>query len=348
MKKPYTSRLYNIFIEYTDHHNFTVFICTYMKKMSDTYDPGSIQKFFKDFIKYRGVDWNITSEFEKYRQLGHGVTKEKSLIRYGETEGISRWNAYVNAQAETNTLDYKKKKYNWTDEQFAEYNKSRAVTEFNLIKKHGKDKGLVIWNRYVERQRHAGCSLSYFVEKLGVDEGTEFYKNLNKKKILSLDNFILKYGEESGTEHFERWVKKLGQETSRHSKVSQDFFDEIISGIPAQQHEDIFYGRKNYEYVFCSKHTNRVSFADFYDISSNKIIEFYGDYYHCNPNKYAPDFFNNNTQLTAQEKWISDEHRIKILENEFGAEVLIIWEFDVRNSRKEVVNKCLKFLNYES
>jgi G:T-mismatch repair DNA endonuclease (very short patch repair protein) len=81
-----------------------------------------------------------------------------------------------------------------------------------------------------------------------------------------------------------------------------------------------------------------------YDFNvGNKVVEFHGDYWHCNPSKYDSTFFNKSTGLTAQEKW--DKDAIKINEAErLGYEVMIIWEQDYKNDKDDTVSKIKEFL----
>jgi len=65
--------------------------------------------------------------------------------------------------------------------------------------------------------------------------------------------------------------------------------------------------------------------VDIYIPSINKIIECYGDYWHCNPKKYAPDFYNKSIHKNAKEIWEKDTKRKNILEMS-GYVVDIIWE----------------------
>jgi hypothetical protein len=30
------------------------------------------------------------------------------------------------------------------------------------------------------------------------------------------------------------------------------------------------------------------------------VIEYFGDYWHCNPKKYTPDFYTNQLKMTAK------------------------------------------------
>ena len=50
----------------------------------------------------------------------------------------------------------------------------------NLTRRHGEELGKTMFESYREKQRHAGCSLDYFQEKYGEEEGSLFYENLNK------------------------------------------------------------------------------------------------------------------------------------------------------------------------
>jgi hypothetical protein len=40
---------------------------------------------------------------------------------------------------------------------------------------------------------------------------------------------------------------------------------------------------------------------DIYFPKLNKAIEYNGDYWHCNPNKYEADYFHKKSKLTAKE-----------------------------------------------
>ncbi len=65
--------------------------------------------------------------------------------------------------------------------------------------------------------------------------------------------------------------------------------------------------------------------VDIFIPSQNKIIEVFGNYWHCNPQKYSPNYFNKSIKLTAQEIWNKDRNRIIELKS-YGYNVEIIWE----------------------
>lgn len=77
----------------------------------------------------------------------------------------------------------------------------------------------------------------------------------------------------------------------------------------------------------------------------NIVIEYFGDYWHANPNRYkANEIVHHN--LTAEEIWKHDEIRIKELEG-IIAKVIIIWEYNYknRNSDEEFFNNLIEEIN---
>lgn len=69
--------------------------------------------------------------------------------------------------------------------------------------------------------------------------------------------------------------------------------------------------------------------VDFVKEETKEIIEYHGDYWHCNPNLYPPTYFNSSIGMTAEEKWKYDESRKKYLENK-GYSVKVIWESELK------------------
>jgi len=78
-------------------------------------------------------------------------------------------------------------------------------------------------------------------------------------------------------------------------------------------------------------------------VDNKYIIECYGDFWHCNPNKYAPSYFNRGKKKTAAEVWERD-HTRKMLFEEQGYKFLALWESDIAQHPKKVRMKIKKFL----
>lgn len=69
--------------------------------------------------------------------------------------------------------------------------------------------------------------------------------------------------------------------------------------------------------------------VDYVNHDEMKIVEIYGDYWHCNPAKYSPGFIHPHSGKTAHQKWEFDKARQLCLEA-LGYEVQIIWEMDAK------------------
>jgi hypothetical protein len=65
--------------------------------------------------------------------------------------------------------------------------------------------------------------------------------------------------------------------------------------------------------------------VDIFIPSKNKIVECFGDYWHCNPSKCSNSYYNKLVHMTAEDIWAKDNGRIKLLES-CGYVVEILWE----------------------
>jgi len=70
-------------------------------------------------------------------------------------------------------------------------------------------------------------------------------------------------------------------------------------------------------------------------VAEKYIVECYGDYWHCNPQKYGATYYNRVKRKTAAEIWERDEERKKRFE-ELGYTFVYLWEHDIRNNFKTV------------
>jgi G:T-mismatch repair DNA endonuclease (very short patch repair protein) len=64
--------------------------------------------------------------------------------------------------------------------------------------------------------------------------------------------------------------------------------------------------------------------------SKKIIVEFFGDFYHCNPKKYSdPKLFMSAIERTVGEQWERDRKRISRF-SKHGYTTIIIWENDFK------------------
>ena len=283
------------------------------------------------FPNFKDVRFKFAHKAAKYTQYGFGVpdedfkpvcdarqsvTKEKMIKKYGITEGTERWNSYCKKQADSNKFEYKHEKHGMTYEEYDEYNKSRAVTLDNMIKRYGVQDGLFHWNQYVERQRYT-CTLEYFIEKYGDTIGTEKYNDFVEKRNTSNRLF-------------------------GPSAISLEMFDKLIKNY---KNNIVYYDENEY-----SVHTNKLCLyhVDYYDKTLNIIIEFYGDFFHLNPKIYDADFIqfkHHEKAILAKNRWQHDKERIDDIQQTLNCKVIIVWEFTYKNDKKGTINSLIQMIN---
>ena len=80
--------------------------------------------------------------------------------------------------------------------------------------------------------------------------------------------------------------------------------------------------------------------CDIYVQKHNLIIEFNGDYWHCNPSKYLPNYIHPHKKKTAKDIWEEDEIRIDNIKK-YGYNLEVIWESDFNDLShlKKIINK---------
>ena len=67
------------------------------------------------------------------------------------------------------------------------------------------------------------------------------------------------------------------------------------------------------------------------------VIEYNGDYWHCNPETWKPDDFNKAIKMYAKDKWRLDFKRKMKLKN-LGYYVIVIWESEWMDDQDKCVN----------
>ena len=181
------------------------------------------------------------------------------------------------------------------------------------------------------------------------EEAKEKVKEFQKEISFTLEHCIERYGEEKGSQVFKerqnKWQKKLrnnfakyGDGRSNQSEFGWYMIDKIcksmnISKPMSEKYiKDIDYGRG---YAFDFQY-------------QNKLIEFNGDYWHCNPIKYKFDYFHQVKNMTAKEIWEYDARKKELAES-YGYKVLTIWEHEYDESLKNntfgnLIDKCVEFL----
>lgn len=325
-------------------------------------------------------DAKVTSDATQQKKNADKLTS--FISKYGEEEGKRRNEIHSQKMRNKNLFETKQQKHGWTREDFEDYNRSRAVTLKNQIEKHGEEEGRRRFDEYRKLQSVNGNKLEYFIEKYGEHEGLQKYKEVCKSKAITLDNLMRKYGETEGKERYEsiivkhkrpvydKMLKKYGDAVlarekylewiSKHTKFSNEsqvqriFTNLLISSLGIIDAEIFSCNTKEY---FLLKDESQTSINplckgkywlyDFTITSPYKIIiEFHGDFWHANPQKYKKDDilnFPTGEKYTAEMIWEKDEMK-KEAAMRAGFEYKVVWESEFNDDPEKTIEGCNEWI----
>jgi len=259
-------------------------------------------------------------EYKKICSMTVGVTYNSMVNKWGKELGEQKWKEYCDKHSKIASKQTFIDKYG-LENGLKIYHDSRAITKKGMIKKYGKEIGLEKWNKYCERQRYT-CSLEYFIKKYGEIIGKEKFNNFCEQRLF-----------------------KGGWQSKTYSLISNELFEKIKKILINNKFKNIFLFGQNELYI--RDNNKNIGYQiDFYDKTKNLVIEFQGDYWHCNPNKYTKNFFHNVKKLTAEEIWKYDQNKKDFICKELNNPIYLqIWESDYRNNPQKIIQEILLYYN---
>lgn len=178
-------------------------------------------------------------------------------------------------------------------------------------------------------------TIEYWLKK-GYSEPEALKKLKETQTQNGLEYYVKKYGEEDGTcrynNRIQRWLDSPNNKrmVKGRSKQSLALFEELGVGHYGD-HEKTVRGQRK---------VHRVDF-----VFDNKIIEYFGDYWHGNPKKYSST--NLIRKKRVEDIWKHDQQKIEDLCSA-GYDVLKVWESAHRQFPEEVLQLCKEFINDNS
>lgn len=132
----------------------------------------------------------------------------------------------------------------------------------------------------------------------------------------------------------------------KHSKDTLDKISKTISNNPPKQGPVSNKEKKLLTELKKRKHNPIGSYSvgkyicDIYIEKYNLIIEFNGDYWHCNPLKYSSDYLHPHKKKLSKEIWDEDKLRIDNIKK-YGYNLEVIWEseFNDFNCINKIIDK---------
>lgn len=182
-------------------------------------------------------------------------------------------------------------------------------------------------------ERQTTFSLSICIEKHGVEEGTKIWQTRQDKWQSNLNS-------KTDKEKLEINLKKMAN-YSGYSKISQELFWKVLENF--NENNVIFQELSKKEIVIYNKDTKSIYKLDYVDFTNKKVIEFNGDYWHCNPQLYNETYYHQVKKKYSKDIWEYDNAKNNYIKNK-GYDLLIIWESDYRADKTKVINECINFI----
>jgi hypothetical protein len=336
----------------------------YYRKDDEGYDPftGNETRFIGLTRGYSGFDGSDESNVKKI--ASSTIEYWVKVKGYSEDEAINYLNDKHKRSAENANKTKKKLMDENPDRRFLGGYSIKKYELMGCSYKDAKKKYEEVRNKAVPAIKNGLSKVDWSGKRKGqieywVNKGyTSEEAKLKVKEVQStftLKKCIEKYGEEEGikifTQRQEMWSNKVEEKYKngeftrfcKHnwSKTELDFIGELVKALNIN--DDEYYSAFNGK-QFCRnfKDIGKTFAYDF--VYMEKIIEFNGDYWHCNPQIYEAEYFNKLLQCTSKEKWELDKYKNSLIENE-GYKVLVIWESEWLTNPKQTIEKCIKFIN---
>jgi hypothetical protein len=282
-------------------------------------------------------------------------TYKKKISPYSREFWTSKINPNTNefytieeADFERNSRRPIRKEY-WISRGYTEQESQKLALETKKKNNIAGNKNSCDRNENEIRANSKRCKEYWILRGFSEEEAKQLISEL--QITFSLEKCIDKYGFEEGTERWKerqkKWQNTLNSKPIEEREKINKKKKPIIGPI-SKAEKELFEHLKNLgiavdKQFSLSRNDGRWYHYDI--VYNNKIIEFNGDYWHANPKKYnESDIFSRNMKVcTASDIWRKDREKIECaIRNNF--EVMIVWESDYKKDKQGTIDKCLNFL----
>ena len=308
--------------------------------------PEEAQAILKQRMdKARVTKENLPEEEKQRIKASKRQGKEDFIRRWGEEEGLKRYNARIEKFRKSNSLEALIERYG-SEEKAKEVLKQRKESMKSsldaLIKRHGEEEGRRRYELQIQRKAKSQ-TLEGYIERYGMEEGikrfdlrqkrflqswankpAEEIARINKLKSNSLQSLQAKYGAIEGQRRYNEARAKRHCMASKSSLcvfkplhwwlVNEMHFDDkdILYGLDEKYEKSIMINNEFFSYDFC--------------IESLKVIfEYNGLLFHPkNPDDPTWKMMHN-PEVGAKEKYEFDQHKNQVA-RDAGYKVIILWD----------------------
>lgn len=214
------------------------------------------------------------------------------------------------------------------------------------IKTTSKDKVIACRNHFNKLNGTSLCKPCS--SKLQIGEGNSFFgKTHSKESILKISKS--KTGQYTGDKnHMKQEKYRQMSRDIMNSNWEKGILDrkviseqmkqtqrsgKIKSTIVSKREKEIVKEIKQLGYKPINSYRVDSKICDVFIPSLNLIIEYFGDYWHCNPKKYDSNYFNKKKGKFAWELWDYDNKKLELIKN-YGYNLEVVWENDLKHNNK--------------
>jgi hypothetical protein len=271
-----------------------------------------------DTLKDKFGDEVAKEKWEELRLKRRTYGKKIMVEKYGDIEGLKRWESALKSKVKT-MAERKKIK---------PYRNGRTLVEYQ--ERYGVKSGYQKWIERNNKQKYR-FSIQYYIDTYGDNYVEEWIKYTNSMSKTSLKSYIDRYGNEMGVIKYNEYVYKIVENLKvrpNYSRISQELFSTLLKYIGNT--DNIYFAEHGGEFIFYPNSNDdifgklKLIQVDFK--MGNKIIEFDGDYWH-----------------SKQEQMEKDKIREEYLTGK-GYFIKRVKESEYRANKEYIINECLNFL----
>lgn len=308
----------------------------YKESIKSQFDaPGLLAKLNKKFFIHRSPQnieywlergWDEISAKQKVEQQNNIQARSNGwyIEKYGSIEGRNEYEkmcrnmSYKKRLFEKYPKEIAQKKY----DAFLESQHGTNTLE-DCITRFGEVEGTKKYNTRIEKLKSYNYK-ELFIEK----KGKEQYDEMNKRRTNTLKK---QYLENPNSNQFRGLTEYYNV-----SNVSVSLFNQIIEKLSIDIDDDTVYFGENEKVIELDESDLLPKYVKPDFLWNNKVIEFYGTYWHRDARFY--DNSDENLKIRSR-----DAIRLKALQ-EKGYDIKVVWSEDYKNDPLKIIDECVLFL----
>lgn len=217
------------------------------------------------------------------------------------------------------------------------------------IKTYSKQSTIACRNHFNKLRDNSTCKKCMGECNLG--EGNPFYGKTHKESTIrqiseSRKNKYTGYNNHMKQEKYRQMSRDIARSNWDNNIWDRDTMSELMkqnqrkgklnSGITSKKEKEIIELLTEMGIYAIQSYRVDSKICDIFIPSLNLIIEYFGDYWHCNPIKYSKDYYNVKKNKYAWELWDYDKKKLDLVKS-YGYNLEVIWENELKSNNDKLI-----------